>query len=132
MLNINKSIEYALIALRHINEHGGNKPYSAKEISSRYNIPQELLAKILQKLCKKNYLLATQGPHGGYSLNQNLEKINLIDFIESLEGPIGIVKCSTDLNCDILDMCTIKSPINKINNTIRDVLSKITLYEITT
>tara|TARA_Y100000590_G_C15611202_1_gene973924 strand:+ start:493 stop:891 length:399 start_codon:yes stop_codon:yes gene_type:complete len=131
MLNINKSIEYALIALRHINDNQDKSPYSAKQISSRYNIPQELLAKILQKLCKKNYLYAIKGPNGGYLLNKNLQKIKLIDFIESLEGPIGIVKCSTDLNCDLLDMCTIKSPIHKINNSIRDVLSKITLHEIT-
>ena len=62
-----------------------------------------------------------------------LEKVPLqLLFIEKLEGPIGIVKCSTDLDCALLDICTIKSPIHKINNKIRNVLSKITLYEITT
>ena len=34
MLNINKSIEYALIALRHINDNQDKSPYSAKQISS--------------------------------------------------------------------------------------------------
>ena len=131
MLNITRFIEYALIALRHINENGKGKLYTSKEISLLYNIPQELLAKILQKLCKEKYLKATKGAHGGYSLNKNLANINLIDFIEKLEGPIGIVKCSTDLDCALLEMCTIKSPINKINNKIRNVLSKITVYEIT-
>ena len=130
MFNITKTIEYALIALRHIN-NGGKGVYTSKEIASLYNIPSELLAKILQKLCKKGYLKAIQGPHGGYLLNKNLSNINLIDFIESMEGPVGIVKCSIDLDCNLLYMCSIKKPIHKINENIRDALSKISLYELT-
>ena len=90
------------------------------------------MAKILQKLCKIGYLSAIKGPYGGYFLNKGLSDINLIDFMESIEGPIGIVKCSTDLDCALLDICNIKSPISKINKNIRHVLSKVTLYEITT
>ena len=56
---------------------------------------------------------------------------NLIDFIESIEGPVGLSKCSIDSDCDLLDMCNIKQPINKINTNIRNTLSKISLYELT-
>ena len=130
MFNITKTIEYALIALRHIN-NGTGGVYASKEIASSHNIPRELLAKILQKLCKKGYLKAIQGPHGGYLLNKDLSDINLIDFIESMEGPIGIAKCSVDMDCNLLNMCNIKKPIHKINASIRDTLSKISLYELT-
>ena len=61
MLNITKTVEYALIALRHINNADG-KVHTSKEIALLYNIPRELLAKTLQKLCKKGYLNAIQGP----------------------------------------------------------------------
>ena len=131
MLNITKTIEYALIALRHINNNDKGRLYTSKEIALTYNIPQELLAKILQKLCKTGYLTGIKGAHGGYSLNKNLSKINLMDFIESVEGPVGMVKCTTDLDCALLDICNIKSPINKINNNIRKALKKISLYELT-
>ena len=40
--------------------------------------------------------------------------IKLIDFMESIEGPIGIMKCSTDSNCNIYEICNIKKPLNKI------------------
>lgn len=131
MLNITKTIEYALISIRHINNNGNGKLYTAREIASIYNIPQELLAKILQKLCKKGYLIGKKGINGGYSLNKNLENINLIDFIESIEGPIGIVQCSIDLNCELLDICNIRSPMNQINNNIRKTLGKLSLYDLT-
>ena len=131
MLNITKTIEYALISIRHINNNGNGKLYTAREIASIYNIPQELLAKILQKLCRKGYLIGKKGINGGYSLNKNLENINLIDFIESIEGPIGIVQCSIDLNCELLDICNIRSPMNQINNNLRKTLNKISLYDLT-
>ena len=131
MLNITKTIEYALISIRHINNNGNGKLYTVREIASIYNIPQELLAKILQKLCRKGYLIGKKGINGGYSLNKNLENINLIDFIESIEGPIGIVQCSIDLNCALLDICNIKNPMNQINDNIRKTLSKLSVYELT-
>tara|TARA_B100001769_G_C21856227_1_gene463932 strand:- start:158 stop:556 length:399 start_codon:yes stop_codon:yes gene_type:complete len=131
MLNINKTIEYALIAIRHINNNSKGKQCTSREIASTYNIPKELLAKTLQKLCKKGYLSSIKGANGGYLLNKNLENINFIDFIESIEGPIGIVKCSTDLNCELLDLCNIKNPMNLVNNNIRKTLKKLNLHELT-
>ena len=132
MLNITKSIEYSLIAIRHINLGKRDNLYSSREISSFYNIPKEIMAKTMQILCKQGYLGAIKGPQGGYYLKKTLDNTNLIDFIESIEGPIGIVKCSIDAHCDITDLCNIKQPINKINNNIRNVLSKIKVNEVVT
>ena len=131
MLNITKTVEYALISIRHIHNNGKGKLYTTREIASIYNIPQELLAKILQKLCRKGYLNGRKGANGGYSLNRNLENINLIDFIESIEGPVGVIKCSIDLNCELLGICNIKNPMNQINDNIRKTLSKLSLHELT-
>ena len=130
MLNITKTIEYALIAVRHISHINQGSVCSAKEISSLYKIPHEIMAKTMQKLCKLEYLGAIKGPSGGYYIKKSLDKINLIDFIESIEGRVGIVKCSVDAHCDLTNLCNIKSPINKINNTIRDVLQKTSINEI--
>tara|TARA_B100000686_G_C16353250_1_gene743908 strand:+ start:148 stop:543 length:396 start_codon:yes stop_codon:yes gene_type:complete len=130
MLKFTKTIEYGLIAMRHINEQN-NKLCSCKKIAKTYHIPSEILAKTMQKLCKQGYLKAIKGPKGGYLLNKNLNTIHLIDFIEDIEGPIGIVDCSVDTTCDLLEFCNIKSPINKINKNIRNLLNNVSLYEIT-
>ena len=130
MLNITKSIEYSLIAIRHLSEKKDGDISSAKEMSTLYRIPNEIMAKTMQKLCKLGYLGAIKGPHGGYFLKKSVEQINLIDFIESIEGPIGIVKCSIDEHCDITNLCNIKSPLHKVNDNIRNVLSNISVCEI--
>ena len=131
MLKLTRKLEYALIALRHMQDKRDTF-ISAKEIADLYLIPRELLAKTLQQMAKLNYIKAAQGPRGGYRMRKGLTEISLTRFIEDIEGPIGLVKCSIDSDCTQIDLCNIKSPINKINNNIRDLLSKTTLNEITT
>jgi Rrf2 family protein len=99
-------------------------------MADNYNIPYQIMAKILQKLCKTKYISANKGSKGGYYLNIPIKKVNLIEFIEKIDGPIGLVQCITDLNCDLSDTCNIKTPISKINTNIRKILSKVTLYDI--
>ena len=49
MLKLTRKLEYALIALRHMQDKR-NTFISTKEIAGMYLIPQELLAKILQQI----------------------------------------------------------------------------------
>jgi len=64
MLKLTRKLEYALIALRHMQDKR-DAFISAKEIADRYLIPRELLAKTLQQMAKLNYIKAAQGPKGG-------------------------------------------------------------------
>ena len=128
MLNITKKIEYALIAIRHMNN--SKELCSSRDISSQYNIPHEIMAKTLQQLSKIGYLHAIKGSNGGYYVDKTINKVKLIDFIENIEGPFGIVQCSTNNNCDLIGLCNIKSPIDKINLNLRKALSEIKLNDV--
>ena len=55
MLKITKKVEYALIAVRHLQENK-DKLVPVAEISSSYGIPREVLAKTLQKLASSNVI----------------------------------------------------------------------------
>ena len=74
MFKFSKKVEYALISLNHINRDGSCKPISVRQISDNYNIPFELLAKILQKLSKFNILDSIKVPKGGYKLKKKMVK----------------------------------------------------------
>ena len=114
MLKITKKLEYALIALRHMHLKG-DVLSSSKEISQMYMLPFELLAKTLQQMARLGYIHAVQGTNGGYKLHQSLDKINLTNFIEEMEGPIGMVDCTINMDCIQMSNCNIRIPINKIN-----------------
>ena len=129
MLKITRKVEYALIAVRHLKENSENL-ITANEISSSYGIPKEILAKTMQKLAKKNIIKSVKGPYGGYKAMDKSSSTTLNDFFEILEGPTGIMDCYFDSGCDHLTSCNIRTPINKINNSIRNLFDKLTLADI--
>ena len=131
MFKLTRKSEYALIALRHL-QMNHNALSSSKEISQMYMIPREVLAKVLQKMVKLNYIDAHKGPSGGYKIKKSLKEIRLAEFIEKMEGPLGLVDCNISENCEQIQYCNIRMPINKINENIKSVLNKIKVADITT
>tara|TARA_B100000214_G_scaffold374176_1_gene356225 strand:+ start:1995 stop:2396 length:402 start_codon:yes stop_codon:yes gene_type:complete len=131
MLKISRKVEYALIALRHFQNQENDKLTSAKQLAKTYGVPQELLAKVLQRLSRSKMITSVKGPTGGYRLAIDPKKINMIDFFEVIEGPMGIMDCYFDSGCEKMDGCTIRKPINKINDSIRTMFNNMTLADIT-
>lgn len=131
MLKITRKAEYALIALRHLISVKDGELATVKEISTQYEIPQELLAKALQQLARAKVIEATKGPSGGYKLVRDPHEINMTNFFEILEGPMGIMDCYFDSGCNQLSACNIRTPINRINDSIRTIFNKLTLADIT-
>ncbi len=96
-----------------------------------YGIPQEALAKILQKLVKAQLLLSQQGTNGGYTLARTPAEISALEVIRAIEGPLFITSCSTGSECEQEQRCNIRGPLRKVSKTIEEVLSKLTLVEMT-
>ena len=130
MLKLTRKLEYALIALRHMQDKRDTF-ISAKEIAGMYLIPQELLSKTLQQIARLNYIKAARGPQGGYRIRKGLTEISLTQFIEAMEGPIGIVDCNINSDCVQLDNCNIRMPIKQINSNIRAIFNGIRVGDIT-
>ena len=131
MLNITRKVEYALIALRHMQSKSDGSVTSANEIAKQYGVPRQLLAKTLQQMVHHNILKAIQGPTGGYKIVADLDQISLKDFFEKLEGPLGMMDCYFDSDCVQITNCNIRLPIQRINNNMRDMFAQMTLQEVT-
>ena len=141
MVKINKTLEYALITLRHLykeqkkTEH--TKRITAKDIAKSYHIPYEAIAKVMQKLAKKKILKSEQGIYGGYFLENHLEGLTLYDLNEALLGPLEIVKCLKSkkletTNCSIESTCNIINPMKEINHVFKNFFKKINLINLIT
>ena len=61
MLRLSKKADYALIAMKHLALRGDRGSSSAREIAGLYDIPIELMAKVLQRLVRTGLLVSTQG-----------------------------------------------------------------------
>ena len=131
MLRLSKKVEYALMALRFIVISDENI-ITAKEISTKYSIPHELLAKILQKLKKEQILESIKGVKGGYRLARDPDNIKLTDLIKILDGDFSITECihgQSEDDCSMFRDCTIKSPLNKIQKELEGFFETKTISD---
>lgn len=131
MLRLSKKVEYALMALRYI-VVSNDTIVTAKEISSKFSIPHELLAKILQKLKKEQILESIKGVNGGYRLHRAPEEIKLTELIKSLDGDFSITECihgQSEDDCSMFNGCTIKSPVNKMQKELENFFETKTISD---
>ena len=116
------------MAMKHFAEHADHGSCSAKDVADTYRIPQELLAKILQRLVKAGLLHSQHGVKGGYTLARDAKKISAFEVIRAIDGPLFITSCVTVRgDCDQSDLCTIREPLRKVNDGIENVLRGISI-----
>jgi Rrf2 family protein len=132
MLKFSKKVEYALIAMIDIASHQTYDLVTAKALSQQYNIPAELLGKVLQSLTRKGLLQSVQGVKGGYTITEPLEKISMLRVIEAIDGPINLTSCSADKRCvcEQLLHCNIRNPMEIIRSELSQFFSGISLQTI--
>ena len=133
MLSLSKKTDYALLALTYLTQVGSERSVNTKEIAEQFDIPVELLAKVLQRLAKEKLITSVAGPAGGYRLARSPETISIGIVIQAIDGTPAIVHCMKQdgVNaCDQLEKCTIRPPLARINARIMQMLSLISLAEI--
>src|SRR5688572_26048058 len=129
MLRLSKKSDYALISMKHLAMRP-DASSSAREISEAYDIPLELLAKVLQRLVRSRLLASVQGTRGGYRLARQASMISVADVIQAVDGPVTVTACSTDdHNCDQYSKCSVRDPLWKIKNRILDALNTVSVAE---
>lgn len=132
MLKLSKKSEYGIIALKHMLNQPSGAVTKARDIAQMYNIPSEIMAKILQTLARKGVVQSAQGARGGYFLAKQPEDISLSEIIETIEGPVGIVDCVSTpaCECEQGSNCNISDPFMVIQKQFMTFLSGISLADI--
>ena len=130
MLRLSKKADYALIAMKHLARTAGAPSTSAREIAEQYDIPIELLAKVLQRLVRTGLLASTQGTRGGYTLSRPPKSISVADVIQAIDGPFTVTACSTEKHdCEQYSKCSVRDPLWQIRERIVAALGTVTLSE---
>jgi len=133
MLQLSKKVEYGLIALRHMAMRPLGQVFTAKELAQEYELPYELLAKILQKLAKSGIVQSTQGVKGGYALAKPPGMVpvsQIIKIIEEEKPMIAECYIEGPDSCSIFDNCTIRKPLGKIQRSLNVLFDEMTIQEI--
>ncbi len=130
MFKLTKKADYGLMAVKHLAEFAGDGSCCAKDIAEVYGIPQQALAKILQRLAKAGILHSHHGMNGGYALARDPQLISALEVIRAIDGPLFITSCVTTRGeCYQTNTCTVREPLRKVNDSIHQVLSRIRISD---
>ncbi len=133
MLRLSKKADYALIAMKHLAVRPDAASASAREIAEQYDIPVELMAKVLQRLARRGLVTSHQGTRGGYRLSKAPSVISVADIIQAIDGPLTVTACSTEAeNCDQYAKCSVRDPLWRIRERIVAALESCSLQEVST
>jgi Rrf2 family protein len=131
MLRLSKKADYALLSMRHLAADPDRDAVSTRELAEAYDIPAELLAKVLQQLVRARLLASHQGIRGGYGLARPASTISVADVILAIDGPLMVTACSdTDHSCDQYSKCNIRDPLWRIKDRIVSALQATSVAEL--
>ena len=96
------------------NNSSKSKKFGAKQIAEKLDVPQQFIAKILQKLVKAKIITSAKGPGGGFYTGKNNLKRNLLDVLNVIEKNdifsecfLGLPVCGDENPCPVHDIVSV-------------------------
>ncbi len=128
---VRRNTDYAARLMVHLAKHYGNGPISTRAAAAEEGVPYQLACKLMQKLNNAKLVSSCMGPKGGFVLGAEPSKINLLEVIEAIQGPICINRCVLSENaCSRDTICAVREKLADIQENITRGLAAITLDEL--
>ncbi len=134
MLKISRLTDYGLLATVYLSRHRG-EVVAAREIAEFYHLPVPMVTKVLKALNQGGLIHSHRGIGGGYSFDDDANRVTLGELIEVLEGPWDLVECETTdpaghAVCAIRVACPSRRFMFGINRAIKGAFEQVTLDDL--
>ncbi|AKG74610.1 RrF2 family transcriptional regulator [Salinicoccus halodurans] len=94
-MKVSKGTDYALHAMAYlVSQNGKRDKLPVQELAGKLDVSSTYLSKILARLVKQKYIVATSGAKGGYSLPADWEDISVYDIIVAIDGELTLFEDS--------------------------------------
>ncbi|RDS86708.1 RrF2 family transcriptional regulator [Dyella psychrodurans] len=122
--------DYALRLLMYLAVQGDRRS-SIREIATQYNISENHLMKVTQRLAALGYVDALRGRNGGLKLAYRPERIKIGDIVRDMEPDFALVECfGPDNGCNITPACSLRHVLDEARKGFMSVLDGYTLKQL--
>ena len=130
-MQLSKFTDYTFRVLIYMGTHQ-DELCTVEKLATYLDVSEHHLKKVIYKLAKTDYLLATKGRAGGIRLGLPPEEINLGDVLRITEDNMKIVECFGKENtCQFLNKdCKFKMIVHQSLEKFIDEFGKYTLKDI--
>jgi len=126
-MDITRRTDYAIRLIAALIENNG-EPLSVREVAERQDIPYAFARSIQHDLALGGFIRSLRGARGGMVLAKDPDSFTLLDFIETLQGPVSIAVCTTEDGwCSRDEDCTFHTVWTNANDMLRNYLSSATI-----
>lgn len=128
-MKITRASDYAIRLLAHLAKN--NIEVTSQELANKLDIPFNHIAKLVQILARRGYLLTRKGKGGGLRLAMDPAKIDLAEVVEAVEGPLVISDCILHRGaCRFSAKCRARKCFAKLREQMRQVLAGTSIYDL--
>lgn len=118
-------------AMVHLACNNGDAMVSTRIIAEKEDISYQLACKLMQRLSNAGLVKSSMGPTGGFTLGRAPEKINLLEIIEAVQGPVSVNRCLVKgQGCERQPECPVSGTLEQLQEHIESFLTKTTLEKI--
>jgi len=125
---ISKTGQYAIQSMIYIATQPRGTNIYRREVASKLQVPAPYLGKIMDKLCKGGLLTSFRGRFGGFCLNEDPAKIDLMRILQITEPSDFTKACMLGLKgCTDEIVCPMHSEWELVKEAVTQLLHKLNL-----
>lgn len=130
MLKLSRLTDYGTVVLAHM-ARAPEARHRAGDLALATRLGEATVRKLLKLLVRGGIVVSQRGAGGGYALARPPERINAVEVIDALEGPVALTECSGEHHsCALERGCALNHNWQQINRAVRDALRAITLAQL--
>lgn len=107
--------------------HEPDRACSLKTIAAAFDVSENHLSKVLQKLVKAGYVLSEKGPRGGYRIRAEKRSATLMEIYEVTEGAWSPKSCLFSGERGRPCCCLMHGLLDALNKTFEDFMTAQTI-----
>ncbi|MBZ0273322.1 Rrf2 family transcriptional regulator [bacterium] len=125
---LSKTAEYALRAVVHLAQHGGESQ-TARVIADATHVPPDYISKILKSLARAGVVNSRRGPNGGFTLARPAREINVLSVVNAIDPIERILSCPLGLPTHKARLCRLHQMLDDAIAAIEKTFAEATIED---